>query len=36
MSFKEKLARVIYEKGTVSIEQMIEAVHKAGFRASVP
>ena len=36
VSFKDKLARVTYEKGVVTIEQMIEAVSKAGFRASLP
>jgi len=36
VSFSEKLARVTYEKGAVTIGQMIEAVHKAGFQASVP
>ena len=36
VSFKDRLARVTYEKGVVTIEQMIEAVSKAGFRASLP
>jgi copper chaperone CopZ len=36
VSFKEKIARVIYQTGTVSLEEMIEAVDKAGFRASAP
>ena len=34
VSFKEKLARVTYEKGVVTVEQMIEAVKDAGFRAT--
>lgn len=34
VSFKEKLARVTYEKGVVTIEQMIEAVKQAGFSAT--
>lgn len=33
VSFKEKLARVIYEKGVVTVEQMVEAVKDAGFEA---
>jgi copper chaperone CopZ len=36
VSFRDRLARVTYEKGAVTIEQMIEAVRKAGFQASVP
>jgi len=35
VSFKDKLARVTYEQGVVTIEQMIEAVRKAGFQASL-
>lgn len=31
VSFKEKLARVTYEKGVVTIDQMVEAVKDAGF-----
>ena len=34
VSFREKLARVTYEKGVVTVEQMIEAVKRAGFRAT--
>lgn len=34
VSFKEKLARVTYEKGAVTVEQMIEAVNGVGFRAT--
>ena len=34
VSLKEKLARVTYEKGVVTIEQMIEAVKGVGFRAT--
>ncbi|MBI2883864.1 MAG: heavy-metal-associated domain-containing protein [Candidatus Methylomirabilis oxyfera] len=33
VSFRDKLARVTYEKGVVTIEQMIEAVKNAGFGA---
>jgi len=33
VSFKEKLARVTYEKGVVTVEQMVEAVKDAGFEA---
>ncbi len=36
VSFKDKLARVTYERGAVTLEQMIEAVHRAGFQASLP
>lgn len=35
VSFKEKLARVTYEKGVVTIDQMIEAVKRAGFLATL-
>jgi copper chaperone CopZ len=34
VSFKDKLARVTYENGVVTIEQMIEAVKRAGFVAT--
>ncbi len=34
VSFKEKLARVTYEQGVVTVEQMIEAVKGAGFLAT--
>jgi len=34
VSFREKLARVTYEKGVVTVEQMIEAVNGVGFRAT--
>lgn len=34
--FKEKRAYVTYEKGVVTIEQMIKAVRQAGFQASLP
>ena len=33
VSFKDKLARVTYEKGVVTVEQMVEAVKNAGFGA---
>lgn len=36
VSFREKLARVTYEKGVVTVEQMIEAVTRVGFRATLP
>ena len=36
VSFKEKRAYVTYEKGVVTIEQMIKAVHQAGFQARLP
>jgi copper chaperone CopZ len=34
VSFKEKLARVTYEKGIVTVNQMIEAVKRVGFLAT--
>lgn len=34
LSFKEKLARVTYEQGVVTVEQMIEAVKRVGFLAT--
>jgi len=34
VSFREKLARVTYEKGVVTVEQMIAAVKHAGFLAT--
>lgn len=34
VSFKEKLARVTYEMGVVTVEQMIETVKGVGFRAT--
>jgi len=34
VSFREKLARVTYEKGVVTVEQMVEAVKGAGFVAT--
>ena len=34
VSFKERLARVTYEMGVVTIEQMIDAVKGVGFRAT--
>ena len=33
VSFKGKLAHVTYEKGVVTVEQMVEAVKDAGFEA---
>ena len=35
VSFREKRAYVTYEQGVVTVEQMIEAVNRAGFQASV-
>lgn len=34
VSFRDKLARVTYEKGVVTVEQMVEAVKNAGFVAT--
>lgn len=34
VSFRNKLARVTYEKGVVTVEQMVEAVKNAGFVAT--
>jgi len=34
VSFKEKLARVTYEWGVVTLEQMLAAVKTAGLRAA--
>ena len=35
MSFRDKEARVVYDPGQVTVEQMIAAVDRAGFRASL-
>ena len=35
VSFRDKEARVVYDPGQVTVEQMIAAVNGAGFRASV-
>ena len=34
MSFREKEARVAFEADQVNVEQLIDAVNRAGFRAS--
>jgi copper chaperone CopZ len=33
MSFRDKEARVVFDPAQVSVEQLIEAVKKIGFRA---
>ncbi len=35
VSFRDKTARVVYDPGQVTVEQMIAAVDRAGFRASL-
>jgi copper chaperone CopZ len=35
VSFRDKEARVAYDPAQVTVEQMIEAVKRAGFSASV-
>jgi copper chaperone CopZ len=35
VSFRDKEARVTFEPAQVSVEQLIEVVKKAGFRASL-
>ena len=35
VSFRDKEARVVYDPGQVTVEQMIAAVDRAGFRASL-
>jgi len=35
VSFRDKAARVVFDPGQVTVEQMIAAVNGAGFRASV-
>ena len=35
VSFRDKEARVAYDPARVTVEQMIDAVSRAGFRASV-
>ena len=35
VGFREKEARVVYDPGLVKVEQMIAAVDRAGFRASL-
>ncbi len=34
MSFRNKQARVVFDPSQVTVDQMIEAVNRAGFRAS--
>jgi copper chaperone CopZ len=35
VSFRDKEARVVFDPSHVTVEQMIEAVNRAGFRAAV-
>ena len=35
MSFRDKEARVVFDPAQASVEQLIEAVKKIGFRASL-
>ena len=35
VSFRDMEARVVYDPGQVTVEQMIAAVDRAGFRASL-
>ena len=35
VSFRDKAARVVYDPGQVTVDQMIAAVDRAGFRASL-
>ena len=35
VSFRDKQARVTFDPAQVSVEQLIEAVNKAGFRAAL-
>jgi len=35
VSFRDKEARVTFEPAQVSVEQLVEAVRKIGFRASL-
>ena len=35
VSFRDKTARVVYDPGQVTVEQMIDAVNRIGFRASL-
>ena len=35
VSFRDKEARVAFDPGQVTVEQLIEAVKRVGFRASV-
>lgn len=35
VSFRDKQARVSFDPEQVSVEQMMDAVHRVGFRASV-
>ncbi len=34
VSFRDKQARVAFDPGRVSVEELIDAVNRAGFRAS--
>ena len=35
VTFREKEARVVYDPGLVTVEQMVDAVNRAGFRAAL-
>ncbi len=35
VSFREKEARVTFDPGQVAVEQLIDAVNRLGFRASL-
>jgi len=35
VSFREKEARVMFDPAQVTVEQLIEAVNRAGFRAAL-
>lgn len=35
VSFRDKQARVTFDQGQVSVAQLIEAVNRLGFRASI-
>ena len=35
MSFRDREARVVFDPGQVGVEQLIEAVNRIGFRASL-
>lgn len=35
MSFREKEARVVFDPEQVGVEELVEAVNRVGFRASL-
>ena len=35
VSFRDKEARVVFDPGQVTVDQMVDAVNRAGFRASL-